>query len=333
MIPKIAISMGDYNGIGPEVALKALEMVDLNRSTPIWIGIPEVFSMTLDLLGIQLPHRLMSHSDDIIDGIINIYPIPLDTFTGVTYGLIDADAGKSAMISVEYGIQFCLEKRCQALITSPISKEAISKAGYSVPGHTEFLAEKTNSESFMMILTGDKLRVGLSTIHIPIKNVSENIRLEKLTIQIKMLHNSLVNDFGIVDPAIAILGLNPHAGDGGVLGDEEINHILPAIQNANRGSLSVDGPFSADGYFATGRYKNYDATLAMYHDQGLIPFKTISFGHGVNFTAGLPIIRTSPDHGTAYEIAGLNSADFQSFREAYLLALEMANHRIQSDFR
>ncbi len=323
--------MGDYNGIGPEVALKTLEKSNLNKSTPIWIGIPEVFLMTMDQIGIQLNHRIMNNSEDINEGVINIYPISMEPSVNVSYGTIHAEAGKAAMFAVEKGIQFCLEKKSHALVTSPISKEAISKAGYAVPGHTEFLAEKTDSKSFMMILTGEKMRVGLSTIHIPVKNISENIRFEMLNQQIQILHDSLVNDFGINEPRIALLGLNPHAGDGGVLGDEEIKHIIPAIQKVNGNALLVDGPFSADGYFASGTYKQYDATLAMYHDQGLIPFKTISFGYGVNFTAGLPIIRTSPDHGTAFAIAGLNRADSQSFTEAYLLALKMANQRFRLD--
>lgn len=321
--------MGDYNGIGPEVALKTLVKSDLRKSIPVWIGIPDVFYTTLDQIDSQLPHRIMSSPDDVKEGIFNIYPLPINTTFNIEYGNITAEAGKAAMMAVENGIRLCLEKKCHALVTSPISKEAISKAGYSVPGHTEFLAEKTKSDAYMMILTGEKMRVGLSTIHIPVKNISENIRFEKLNHQIEILHHSLVYDFGITDPKIALLGLNPHAGDGGVLGDEEIDHIIPAIQKANRGNRSVDGPFSADGFFASGTYKQYDATLAMYHDQGLIPFKTISFGHGVNFTAGLPIIRTSPDHGTAFAIAGLNRADSQSFTEAYQLAIKMANHRFR----
>lgn len=323
--------MGDYNGIGPEVALKSLEKSNLSESTPIWIGIPEVFLKTMDQIGIRLNHRIMNNLDDIKEGIINIYPVPMDPSFNMNYGSISADAGKAAMIAVEKGIDFCLTKKSHALVTSPISKEAISKAGYSVPGHTEFLAEKTKSRSYMMILTGKKMRIGLSTIHIPVKNISENIQLEKLNHQIQILHDSLVHDFGIKKPRIALLGLNPHAGDGGVLGDEEINHIIPAIENAKSNALLVDGPFSADGYFASGTFKQYDATLAMYHDQGLIPFKTISFGHGVNFTAGLPIIRTSPDHGTAFAIAGLNRADSQSFNEAYLLALKMVKQRFRID--
>jgi len=323
--------MGDYNGIGPEVTLKTLKQLNLTESTPVWIGIPEVFLDTMNQIGIELPHRITNNVNDIIQGIVNIIPVALDLSTKVEFGRIRAEAGKAAMISVESGIQLSLDKKCHALVTSPISKEAISKAGYSVPGHTEFLAKKTRTESYMMILTDKKMRVGLSTIHIPVKHISENIRYDKLIQQIQILNTSLVNDFGIRNPRIALLGLNPHAGDGGILGDEEINHIIPAIKNSKERSISVDGPFSADGYFASGSYKKYDATLAMYHDQGLIPFKTISFGYGVNFTAGLPIIRTSPDHGTAFEIAGNNNADSMSFTEAYLLALKMANHKINLD--
>lgn len=329
MIPKIAISMGDYNGIGPEVALKTLEKIDLTKSTPVWIGNINIFLEMANQLGTQIPHQTLRGVDHIKDGVVNILPLLNDQKVEVEPGKICSHAGLAAMDSVEYGIQLCLEKKCHALVTSPISKESISKAGYSVPGHTEFLAEKTGSQDYMMILTGEKIRVGLSTVHIPVKRIAEHIRFEVLKRQIKLLNNSLIQDFGIKRPQIAVLGLNPHAGDGGVLGDEEIHHIIPAIEYAKSYSMNVDGPFSADGFFASHSYKNVDAILAMYHDQGLIPFKTISFGNGVNFTAGLPIIRTSPDHGTAFTIAGKNTADYQSFNEAYLLATKMAYHRVR----
>ena len=323
--------MGDYNGIGPEVALKTLDEIDLSKSTPVWIGDVNVFLKTVDQMGAQLPYRTMEHPDDIREGVVNIYPISIDRTINMELGRVCSEAGLASMISVESGIHLCLEKKCHALVTSPISKESISKAGYTVPGHTEFLAQKTGTQDYMMILTGEKIRVGLSTIHIPVKQIAENIRFELLIRQIKILNSSLNQDFGISEPRIAVLGLNPHAGDGGVLGDEEINHILPAVEYANSHSMNVEGPFSADGFFATGAYKDYDAIFAMYHDQGLIPFKTISFGYGVNFTAGLPIIRTSPDHGTAFAIAGKNMADYRSFKEAYTLALKMANHRFRLD--
>ncbi|MEX0944266.1 MAG: 4-hydroxythreonine-4-phosphate dehydrogenase PdxA [Balneolaceae bacterium] len=323
----IAISMGDYNGIGPEVSLKSLNKIDLSLSTPVWIGSTHVFEQIRNQVKLKHPYEYIRSEDELKTGQVNVLEVDRAVEPMIVAGRLSAEAGRLSMISVEKGIDLCLSNLCNALVTAPISKEAISKAGYTVPGHTEFLSEKTNTKSVMMILTSDVLRVGLSTIHIPVRNISKWITADRLLDQIIILHNSLVNDFGLSDPRIAVLGLNPHAGDGGVIGDEEVLYIKPAIQAANDHNYRVKGPYPADGYFASGSYKNFDMTLAMYHDQGLIPFKTLSFGKGVNFTAGLPIIRTSPDHGTAFDIAGKNCADENSFIEAYRLAVNMVNNR------
>lgn len=324
MIPIIAISMGDVNGIGPEVAVKALSHVDLNSSIPVWVGSIQVFKDVLKLTGLEIPFRLVDGESGLTNGAVYVVDPFTDSEITPRPGVLSAEAGKAAMVAIETGAKLCTNQLCHALVTAPISKEAINKAGYHFPGHTEFLAQLTGADPVMMMLVTQSLRVALSTIHIPVKDIAKQITRERLISQIRTLNRSLVNDFGIESPRIAVLGLNPHAGDGGIIGSEEIEIILPAIQSVNQENIDAEGPYAADGYFGSGQYKNFDAVLAMYHDQGLVPFKTLSFGKGVNFTANLPIIRTSPDHGTAFNIAGKNMADEHSFLEAYQLAVNMA---------
>ncbi len=329
MNPIIAISLGDVNGIGPEVVLKALKKINLDQTIPVIIGSYSVLSTYLRMLEINLPIKPLKRFDSVETGNLYLYESAAGREIEVNPGQISAEAGDAAMKAVNLGIQFCLENKCHALVTAPISKEAISLAGYEVPGHTEFLAEKTSVKKLMMILTSEVLRVGLATIHIPLKKVAGALNSEKLTEQIYILNDSLIRDFNISNPKIGILGLNPHAGDGGVIGREEIEIIEPVVRRVSQNGVRVEGPFAADGYFGNQQFKNYDATLAMYHDQGLIPFKLLSFGKGVNFTAGLPIIRTSPDHGTGFNIAGKNVANEGSFLQAWELAVEMAMNRIK----
>jgi 4-hydroxythreonine-4-phosphate dehydrogenase len=209
------------------------------------------------------------------------------------------------------------------MVTLPISKEAINLTDYKIPGHTEFLATKTNTASVLMMLVNGDLRVALTTVHIPISDVAHTITKKLIIEKATILNNSLKSDFSISNPKIAVLGLNPHAGDGGVIGKEEIEIIQPAIKELQEQGVLASGPYPADGFFGQKRHLQYDAILAMYHDQGLAPFKLISFGKGVNFTAGLPIIRTSPDHGTAFDIANKGVADPSSFLQAYQLAVEL----------
>lgn len=321
--------MGDYNGIGPEVAIKSLDKLNIESSIPVWIGIPRVFETVRNRIGLGKPDRIIQDINEAEPGRINILEIEQDQNydSDIEYGTVTADAGRVSMIAIDKGIDLCVRGAANAMVTAPISKEAIHKAGYRVPGHTEFLMEKTKSKNGLMILTGNELKIALSTIHIPVYKVSAELSFKKLVQQLKIVNQSLQQDFGIDNPSIALLGLNPHAGDGGVIGFEEIEIITPAIKNAVKQGIDASGPFPADGYFASKQYKNVDITVAMYHDQGLIPFKMLSFGAGVNFTAGLPIIRTSPDHGTAYDIAGRYSADESSFMAAYQLAVKMTLNR------
>ncbi|WP_069131261.1 4-hydroxythreonine-4-phosphate dehydrogenase PdxA [Rhodohalobacter halophilus] len=329
MKPIIAISMGDFNGIGPEVVLKYLSQTDLNKSTPLILGSQSVFDVYQNKYQTNLTIRRISKSNDVQPGKINLLEVDSVAETDVQPGQITKKGGQAAMRAVEYGINSCMAGTTHALVTAPISKEAIHKAGYSYPGHTEFLAEKTNTERYMMILASGGLRVGLLTGHIPLKIVSKSISVDLILQKLVILNHSLMNNFGIEQPKIAMLGLNPHAGDGGVLGDEEDKLIKPALIEAKARNIEVDGPFPADGFFGSQKQNQYDAILATYHDQGLIPFKSLSFGKGVNFTAGLPIIRTSPDHGTAYDIAGENRANSDSFQAAYTLAVEMARNKFK----
>ncbi|MDZ7719556.1 MAG: 4-hydroxythreonine-4-phosphate dehydrogenase PdxA [Balneolaceae bacterium] len=329
MIPTIAISMGDPNGIGPEVTLKSLQRTDLGNSIPVWIGSQNVFEYYSDKFDIQLPIKNFQKSDTLESGSVYLFDIFENSDFEITSGKISKKAGSLAMQAVEKGIELCMNGQANALTTASISKEAIHMAGYKVPGHTEFLAEKTGTDDVVMVLASDDLRVALATIHIPLKDVNRSIQKKKLKTNLQILYKSLREDFGIENPKIGVLGLNPHAGDGGVIGTEEIERITPALDELSDEEILVDGPFAADGYFGSQLYKIYDATFAMYHDQGLIPFKALTFGEGVNFTAGLPIIRTSPDHGTAFDIAGKNIADEQSFQSAYDLAVTMAQNRIR----
>ncbi len=330
MKKKIAISMGDYNGIGPEVTLKALQKINYEYSIPIWIGSKHVYNFYREKLDSQLRVRKIKNCADAKPGYANILePGNFNETPAIKPGIIEADAGKAAMMAVEKGIEFCLREEAHALVTAPISKEAIRLGGYNVPGHTEFLAKKTGSDQVLMMLVNSALRVALVTIHEPLQRVAGLMNKNRILNHLVVLNNSLKRDFGIDSPKIAVLGLNPHAGDGGVIGQEEINIITPAIAEANEQGISAEGPFPGDGYFGTRLYEQFDATLAMYHDQGLIPFKTLSFGKGINFSAGLPIIRTSPDHGTAFSIAGKNRADEASFLAAYQLAVNLAENRTQ----
>lgn len=323
----IAISIGDMNGIGPEVILKTLNQGWPDDITPLILGSRDIVDFYMDGLDFNLPVSSIQKLGELEEGQLNV----LEIFDKYSYdlspGSLTKKSGKCSMVAVDRGIQLCLKEQAQALVTAPISKEAIHIAGYDYPGHTEFLADKTGCTDYMMMLVTDELRVGLATIHEPIAKVKSLLSEANLLRLLRIMHRSLHNDFGIDEPRIAVLGLNPHAGDGGVIGDEELTIIAPALQKARLNNINVDGPLAADGFFGNRRYQQYDGVLAMYHDQGLIPFKTLSFGAGVNFTAGLPIIRMSPDHGTAYDIAGKNLANEKSFQHAFNLAVKLARQR------
>jgi len=328
MKPVIAISMGDFNGIGPEVILKSLQNFS-GEATPLLLGHLKPFRFYAEKIGITPQFNLIKKPEEAVDGKLNVIQVHEAEEPQINPGLLSADAGELSMKAVEAGISLCLEKKASALVTAPISKEAISLAGYKVLGHTDFLAQKTGTEFVLMMLVSGEFRVALTTTHIPVRNVSKEITKEKIQRSLRALHKSLKDDFSVNQPKIAVFGLNPHAGDGGVIGTEEIEIIKPAIKELANEIAGISGPYPADGFFGQKMQKDFDGILAMYHDQGLAPFKALSFGSGVNFTAGLPIIRTSPDHGTAFSIAGKNMANHQSFSEALELAVKISLKKLE----
>jgi 4-hydroxythreonine-4-phosphate dehydrogenase len=242
-------------------------------------------------------------------------------------GVVSEAGGKYAFISLERATYDLKEGYIDALVTAPINKDNIQSDKFNFPGHTEYLQERDGAAESLMFLVSDTLRVGVVTGHIPVSKISESITTDKIVAKLKLMNHSLQNDFWIRKPKIAVLGLNPHASDNGLIGSEEKDTIIPAIEQARDNDVLAFGPYPADGFFANGTYLQFDAVLAMYHDQGLIPFKQIAFESGVNFTAGLKFVRTSPDHGTAYDIAGKNLASEISFREALFTAIHIVKHR------
>ena len=251
--------------------------------------------------------------------------------TKIEIGKPSTIAGQYAFKAIDAAVKDLKMGFIDAIVTAPIDKKTIQSETFKFAGHTEYFAQLFEAKDYLMFLVSDKLRVATVTGHVSIKNVVQNLSTEKIAAKIRIMHGSLKRDFGIRKPRIAVLGLNPHAGDEGVIGSEENEIIKPAVKQCADANITVFGPYSADGFFATGNYKKFDAVLAMYHDQGLIPFKTLAFNNGVNFTAGLPIVRTSPDHGTAYDIAGKGIASEDSFREAVYMACDILNKRKEFD--
>lgn len=328
--PVIAITMGDFNGIGPEVALKTALSTSVRKiAVPVLIGSIDVFEYYAKLLNF---HVLLKEIDSVPKQNQNFIPIlAVRKFVKpiIIPGKLSFEAGRLAIESVIAAAVLCLRRDVQGMVTAPISKEAMNINRFSFPGQTEILAALCGSKQFAMFLAYHNFRVGLATIHLPLRNIADAITKKLISEKINILNDSLKKDFGINSPKIAVLGLNPHSGENGMLGKEEIKTIHPAIQLAKRKKIKVEGPFSADGFFGSGIYKNFDAILAMYHDQGLIPLKMEGFDKGVNFTAGLQIVRTSPDHGTAFSISGKGIANAGSTIEALKLAVEIINNRKQ----
>jgi 4-phospho-D-threonate 3-dehydrogenase / 4-phospho-D-erythronate 3-dehydrogenase len=325
--PIIVITIGDFNGIGPELALKAALHPTINKlCVPILIGPLNVFEQTAKNCKLKVSlaqttlvqiHRSGLSVIDVGDGI----------GADIQYSTITKTAGRSAGNALERAVELCLQDKAAAMVTAPLSKEALNLAGYSFPGQTEMIALLSRSQNVAMMLVSDKMRVGLVTIHSALKDVAANISKEKVIEKIAIINTSLKNDFRLKKPRLAVLALNPHAGEKGLFGTEDDAMVGPAIEDSKSAGILAEGPFSADAFFGTHAYKNYDAVVAMYHDQGLIPLKMSSFGKGVNFSAGLKIIRTSPDHGTAYDIAGKNKANLSSMIEAVKLAVQISKNR------
>lgn len=327
-LPKIGITIGDYNGIGVEIILKALhDNRLLNHCIPIVFGSVKVLSFFRKAMDMgDFSFNYIKSIDQANNKRPNLFTC-WEEETEIKPGQPDATAGKYALKSLEDAVAMAKEGLLDALITAPIDKNTIQSDTFRFAGHTEYLAEQFNTPQHMMFLTGEDLRVGLVTGHVPIKEVSNHISKEKILEKLRIMRTSLQTDFAITKPRIAVLALNPHAGDGGLIGDEEQNIIIPAIEQAKNENILAFGPYAADGFFAARKHNKFDAVLAMYHDQGLIPFKYLEVEEGVNFTAGLPIIRTSPDHGTAYDIAGKNIANPSSMRSAIYMALDLLRTR------
>jgi 4-hydroxythreonine-4-phosphate dehydrogenase len=247
----------------------------------------------------------------------------------LNWGQITAEAGTFAYRSLELAVKDLASTRVEVLVTSPIHKDAMKLGAFKFPGHTEYLADFANVDDVLMLLVSGSLRVGVATGHIALKDVSAALSTQRIRSKINLLHESLLRDFGIVNPRIAVLGLNPHASDNGLMGDEEKRIIQPVVRELAAEEKMIFGPYAADGFFGSGAFKQFDGVLAMYHDQGLAPFKALSFGAGVNFTAGLPVVRTSPDHGTGFDIAGQGTANPDSFRAALYAARDIRRNRIE----
>ena len=327
--PVIGITLGDYNGIGPEVILKVLYSNQLNRiCTPVVYGSMRILNRYRNLLEMKDWNLFGAQKIDMINPkMTNVITCWQDPQEDIQPGKVTPEAGKGAFESLKRAVEDLEEGRLDAIVTAPINKNNIQNEEFNFPGHTEYLAESFGVQEPLMFMVSDILRVGVVTGHIPLNEVASHITKEKITARLQAMLKSLRGDFGIRKPRIAVLGLNPHAGESGLLGSEENDIIEPLIKEMRAKGQLVYGPYPADGFFAAQSYRKYDAVLAMYHDQGLTPFKTIAFNDGVNFTAGLPIVRTSPDHGTAYDIAGKNLADETPIRQAIFTAIDIVRQR------
>lgn len=326
---RVGITQGDINGVGYEVILKTFadaRMIEL--CTPIIYGSSKVLAYhrkNLDIAPIN--YSVINSAEDTNENCVNLINC-IDEEIKVDLGKATEMAGEAAYLSLEKATADLKAGLIDVLVTAPINKDSIQSEHFQFPGHTEYLHDKfALGHNVLMLLVADTLRVAVVTGHIPIAKVAESINKNEIVGKIKLLQNTLAKDFDIQKPRIAVLGLNPHAGDNGLIGKEEEESIAPAIRACQDSGVLCYGPFSADGFFGSGLYKEFDAVLAMYHDQGLIPFKAIAMEQGVNFTAGLSIIRTSPDHGTAYDIAGKGVASEESFRQAIYLALDAYRNR------
>lgn len=324
---KIGITHGDINGIGYEVILK---MLDDNRilelCTPIIYGSAKIAAFYRKALGMQQQqlHQINSVSEA-RDGAVNIINV-VGEECKVEPGQSTKEAGAAAFAALEKAVQDVSAGALDAIVTAPINKDNIQSDLFTFPGHTEYLEASVGGKALMVLFNRD-IRVALVTTHLPISKIAENITAERIVEKLKIFSDSLRSDFAIVHPRIAVLALNPHAGENGLLGSEEQDVIIPAITAAKEQGVECYGPYAADGFFGSGLFRHFDGILAMYHDQGLAPFKTMAMDSGVNFTAGLPIVRTSPDHGTGFDIAGQGKASEQSMREALYAAIDIARNR------
>ena len=325
---RVGITHGDINGVGYEVILKAFsDPTMLELCTPIIYGSPKVAAYHRKAMDIQTTFSIVNSRADIQDGRVNILNCTEDELK-VELTKPTAEAGKAALSALEKALQDYREGVFDVLVTAPINKHTIQSDTFHFPGHTEYIEERVGKgEKALMILLKDDFRVALVTGHIPVSEISRTLTKELIMEKMAIFHRSLKQDFGIDSPRIAVLSLNPHAGDEGLIGTEEQTVIIPAMQEMMAKGVLCFGPYPADGFMGSGNYAHFDGILAMYHDQGLAPFKALAMDEGVNFTAGLPIVRTSPAHGTAYDIAGQGIASEDSFRQAIYVALDVFRNR------
>lgn len=322
----LGISIGDMNGIGPEVIIKTFEdlrMMEL--CTPIVFANAKLISYIKKILNLNISVHSIDDLSEVQIGKFNV----INTWkegVNLEFGVLNENVGKYAIKSFTEATKALKNGQIHALVTAPINKYNIQSEEFSFPGHTDYLNQELEGDSLMFMVSED-LKIGLLTDHLPLSEVSKVITPELIKNKVYTINQSLIQDFNIQRPKIAILGLNPHGGDNGVIGLEEQQVLSPTIKELSEEGVIIYGPYSADAFFGNQQYKAYDAVIACYHDQGLIPFKTLSFGTGINYTAGLQQIRTSPDHGTAYDIAGKGLADEQSFRNAVYLALDIYKNR------
>lgn len=325
---KIGISIGDFNGIGPEVIIKALSNpMIMEHFIPVIYGSSKVLAYHKNIVkNANFSFVSVSNVNNLAYNKVNVYNV-LDQQVNIELGKASQESGMFAYKALQQAVEDARNGHIDAIVTAPINKAAMQLAEFKHVGHTEFLQEYFNAKDTTMTMVSEAIKVALVTNHLPLEKVSQNITKERVLSKLKVLHKSLKEDFAIERPRIAVLGLNPHAGDDGLIGNQEEDIIKPAIKDMKNHGMLVSGPYPADGFFGSGDFSKFDAILAMYHDQGLAPFKLLSFGKGVNFTAGLPIVRTSPDHGTAYDIAGKNQANAESMRKAIFLAKDLYLNR------
>lgn len=325
---RVGISIGDLNGIGMEITIKTfLDNRMLDVCTPVVYASSKTASFYKKLLSVgDFNFNIIREATQANQKKVNLVNC-WDEEVKIDLGVPSEITGQYAFKSLEAATADLASNKIDVLVTAPINKHTIHSSKFPFKGHTEYLANIAGTESYLMILVSENLKVGTVTGHIPLKEVSSAISVEKILDKLRVFNKSLIQDFGIGKPKIAVLGLNPHAGDKGLIGNEEQQIIIPAIEKAKGEKIFAFGPYSSDGFFGSRQFRNFDGVLAMYHDQGLIPFKTISFNEGVNYTAGLPIVRTSPDHGVGYDIAGKNVADESSFRNAIYLACDIYEKR------
>ncbi|MDO4994726.1 MAG: 4-hydroxythreonine-4-phosphate dehydrogenase PdxA [Bacteroidales bacterium] len=330
---KVGITQGDINGVGYEVIFKSFEQEEmLTLCTPVVYGSPKVAIYHRNACGIPTNFNIVPTASEARDGQLNMVNCFGEKEIKIEFGKASEEAGNAAFVALERAVQELGEGKIDVLVTAPIHKNSIQREGFQFPGHTEYIEQRLgNGRKALMILANERLRVALVTTHLPVCRIAEHITKEAVMEKLVILDRALRRDFSIDNPRIAVLALNPHCGDGGLLGTEERDVINPAIVECFKRGIRCFGPYAADGFFGTGNYQHFDAVLAMYHDQGLAPFKALAMEDGVNFTAGLPVVRTSPDHGTAYDIAGKNVADPASMRQAIYAAIDIFRNRQRYD--